>query len=287
MQRRDHEHTIKPTLTLEEFERLLLIWICDVYHVSDQRGLGIIRGIGGRPLDAWAEKMPYTTAPLPPRDQFTALAGDIHHGTIQKDGVRWDHILYEGPELWALQNHPQHKRRSDGVASRYKFVRDPYDLGSIQVIDPYNKRPIRVSATAAHASYATGLTLHQHKVNMANVKARKNQIDISDLLAVKAELAHIAMSILQHPGRRKVEKSVAKYLGGDFLRRQSHISTQPKSDAGSNFLSFDQPMAIEQVAVAAVIGAGVRYEDDFDDDIEALNTRMRFRSSVDSEGAAP
>jgi putative transposase len=286
VERKDYEHLAPATLTLPEFERLLTVWICDDYHAGFRKALGPIRGIGDRPLDVWAEKAArFTTPVLPPRAMFTALAGDVAFRTIQRDGIQWDNIRYESPDLWPLLNHPAHKRRSDGVATRYKIVRDPYDLGSITVIDPHAQRPVQIPATLAHEDYASGLTLHQHNVIMANARARKKKFDMSDLLASKAELAEIAMAILRHPGRRKIERAVARYIGAEVLRRRSHIATGVTGDSGGGFLSFDGQAAQFETPSFEPIHDGLRhYSDDPDDDLADLQARVSFKSRVERDG---
>ncbi|MGZ3382027.1 MAG: Mu transposase C-terminal domain-containing protein, partial [Isosphaeraceae bacterium] len=135
--RRDHENLGEATLTLDELGQLLTLWICDIYHARVQKGLGPIRGVGDVPLQVWADKAKdYRTPLLPHEDVFMSLAGDVEERTIQKDGISWDYIKYESADLWALLRHPEHKRGRG--ATKYKVVRNPYDLGQISVIDPYN-----------------------------------------------------------------------------------------------------------------------------------------------------
>lgn len=227
-QRRDHDHLGAASLTLGQFRDILMKWICETYHVDITKALGPIRGVGAQPLATWNEKSArFVTPALPAPDVFIALAGQVEYRTIQKDGVTWDHIKYESPDLSALLRHPEHRRRSsEGSASRYKVLRDPQDLGAIVVVDPYRKVPIRVPATLGHAAYATGLTLHQHQVVLSNARAANRKIELSDLMEAKAQLAELAMRILKHPGRRGIEKAVARFVGeGEMRRHRSAIQT--------------------------------------------------------------
>lgn len=173
VQRNEHDHSGSAALTLDQFRHILTKWVCEIYHADVTKALGPIRGVGAQPLAVWADKASrFVTPPLPSPDVFIALAGQVEFRTIQKDGIAWDHIKYESPELSALLQHPQHRRRSsEGSSSRYKVLRDPQNLGEIVVVDPYRNMPIQVPATLGHRKYAQGLTLRQHQVVLSNVKA--------------------------------------------------------------------------------------------------------------------
>lgn len=232
VERQGHEHLVGPVLTIGEFKHLLIKWICDRYHIDVTKALGPIRGVGAQPLQVWRDKCADFVTPLPPSpDLFTALAGQVGLRTIQKDGIAWDYIKYECPELDALLRHPEHRRRgSDGASSRYRVLRNPQNLGEIVVVDPYRNVPIQVPATVGHRDYAEGLTLHQHQVVLANAKAANREIDHDALLAAKASLAELSMRLLNHPGRRGVEKAVARFIGADLARRhRSSIQAAPNS----------------------------------------------------------
>lgn len=111
------------------------------------------------------------------------------------------------------------------------MLRDPQNLGEIVVVDPYRNIPIHVPATLGHRKYAEGLTLHQHGVVLANAKAANRNVAFDDLVEAKASLAELAMRLLQHPGRRGVEKAVARFIGTDEMRRhRSKIEVETPND---------------------------------------------------------
>jgi len=219
--RKDHETLGEATFTLAEFEAMLCYWICDIYHDSPTKALGPIRGVGGRPLSAWREKVrQHLVRELPHPDLFIALAGDVEIRTIQRDGIVWNYIKYESPELSILRSHPQYKRRSDGSATRFKIVRDPFDLGQIRVHVPWDNAILTVPATHGHFDYANGLTLYQHQVILANSRAKtKKEIEMSDLQSARSRLAQIALELRQSPGRKKVLRALGRYLDGRAFRR--------------------------------------------------------------------
>jgi len=220
--RRDNEHLGEATLTLAEFEALLVFWICEIYHAGLRKALGPIRGVGDVPLRVWAEKAKeHATAPLPSPDLFTALAGDTDTRTIQGNGVTWDYITYEDGGLARILVDPAHKSRQDGrEPTRYKVVRNPYDLGQIWVVNHHTGDVLTVPATMAHQTYATGLTLHQHQVIMARARrAAREAVDIEALMKAKDELADIASRLRNHPSRTTIRRRLARFLDAEQRRR--------------------------------------------------------------------
>lgn len=240
--RSDHEHLGEATLTLREFEALLNLFICDIYHAEPRKALGFIRGFGDVPLKVWEDKAKtFRTAPLPHPDVFMSLAGELEYRTIQNDGIAWDYIKYESPALWALRSHPKHHRPNEGGSTRYKVIRDPYDIGSITVVDPFDGSLIRVPATQAHIVYATGWTVHQHKVVMANARKKLGErVDFDALVEARAWLARVVYGISQQPGRKKIERRLTRYLNAEITRR--HITTIQSDPSVGSPAGFDDLM---------------------------------------------
>lgn len=285
VERGQHEHIGGPAITLDQFRYILTKWICEIYHIDTTKALGPIRGMGAQPLVTWEEKAArFVTPPLPSRDLFIALAGQVDYRTIQKDGIVWDYIKYESPDLSALLQHPQHRRSSsEGSSSRYKVLRDPQNLGEIIVVDPYRNVPIRIPATLGHRKYAEGLTLHQHQVVLTNVKTAKREVAFDDLVQAKAALAELAMQFLRHPGRRGVEKAVARFIGADQMRRHRSMVEVAKADHHSTslwpVLESEPPLVLGE-AVAAV---NVPHEDA--DDLDLLRGTGGFAVHIAEGGA--
>jgi hypothetical protein len=131
------------------------VWICDDYHQRATKGLGFIRGHGDVPSRVWNELAAKCPASLPPnRDLFTSLAGDTDYRTVQRDGIAWDYIKYESPELSAVLTDPRHGLRREGrISTKYKVVRDPYRLAEISLSittlarSSVSPQPLRITST--------------------------------------------------------------------------------------------------------------------------------------------
>ena len=219
--RNQNEELGDPALTLDEFEALLTHFICKVYHSGPRKALGVIRGVGAEPIRAWREKAErYETPPLPDRELFIALAGDRDRRTIQRNGITWDHITYESHELIGVLSNAKHRARASGQsATTYEVVRDPSDLGQIHLIDHHAHRRITVPATLAHQAYASGRTLHQHRVIMAHAKRRGEGANWEALIRARDELASVVEEMRRHPSRKTLERRVARFLGADRAQR--------------------------------------------------------------------
>lgn len=235
--RRDHETLGDATLSLTELEGLITKWICDIYHVRTTKGLGIIRGVGDVPLNVWNKKAKtFQTAPLPSMDTFIALAGDTIERTIQRDGVVWEHIKYEGASLISILTDTRHRARQAGKpTTKYKLVRDPQDLGTINLINHHTGEVLALHATDAHRKYADGLTLHQHRVIIARAKEQvRGECDVDQLMRTKAQLAELICQLRNKPIRKKVQRKLARYLQRETAKKlSSAISTQDFDDSSA------------------------------------------------------
>jgi putative transposase len=248
--RQDHEYLGEPTFTVEEFEALLIRWICDVYHVSVRRALGPIRGVGDVPLRVWAEKAKnFVTPPVPPEEMFIELAGDWEMRVISKDGIEWDYIKYEESSLYSITSHPAHQK-----GMKYKVVRDPMDLGNIHIVNHHTRERIKVPASVGHYNYACGRTLHQHRVTLNNAKLLKEKWEKDHwdaIVEAKDELAKITLAVLKRPSRKKIENKVARFLDWDKGRRiRSNIAVPTPTDgSGSRYLPLEPPKQIRSATV--------------------------------------
>lgn len=230
-----------------DFDRMLDWFICHVANAGLSRGLGLIRGLGDVPLRAWAEKAAkYPSGPLPPAELFVALAGEHKMCTIQNDGIVWDYIRYESPELITLLTHPRHRGGGDrGATTQYRCHRDPSDLGRIYVTNPHEPtRPtIIVPATLAHAAYAEGLHRHVHDVTRAHARRiREDALDVETLMRVRDRLADIAVGARKGRERQGVQKRIARFLDGERTRRRASAVMAAAPPDGSTGAHLD-PLA--------------------------------------------
>lgn len=236
LERRKIEEIDEPCLTLQEFKALLHVWICDIYHAQNNKGLGPIPGIGLSPLATWADKAKdFKTPPLPSPDLFTALAGEVKHKTIQNDGIAWDYIKYEGATLSKILTNPKHRSRGrNGGATFYKVLRNPSDLSKIFIVNHHTNEIEEIPAADAYRKYTTGLTAFQHDVIRAHARAQRNgAINLEMLMAVKDRLSDIIAALLRGKHRRVVSRRLGRYLDAEVRRRIPSEIALPNIDAAT------------------------------------------------------
>jgi putative transposase len=225
VERKKHSETeLIPTVTLAVFEAFLVKWLVDIYHHEEHEGLGHIRSMKGIPIAKWNAAIGKVKVPPPPHpDIFTDLAGEVRHVTVGKSGIEWDHIRYQSDMLLYLRENPEHAahRKRTGKSPRYIAKRDPWDLGAISIINPYDDGPdiIRVEAQEAH--YARGLSAYQHAAICARAKAEANKIrNIGQLIEAKKEMLAQVSKLRGTTGIKKYEKKFAKWVDSERRRAQ-------------------------------------------------------------------
>jgi hypothetical protein len=142
---------------------------------------------------------------LPP----SAAALDIVLGmTVQRVvfhyGIELEGLKYNGPELGEL-------RRRIGPVVKVELTFDPGDLGHIHVFDRQKATYVRVPAV--DQSYASGLTLWQHRVIRRYAQCRlKARTDHVALAQAKAEIRALVERDFNRKSRRG-RKRQARFMG--------------------------------------------------------------------------
>ncbi|WP_267421420.1 Mu transposase C-terminal domain-containing protein [Methylobacterium sp. GC_Met_2] len=245
VERKEHEEASEaPVLTLREFEAFLVTYICDDYHWSAHRGLGPLRKLPDVPIRLWRNgigKVKIRNLPHP--DTFAALAGDIENRTVQDYGIEWDYILYQSDDLIPIRTHPDHKPgKGRHPGTKYRVTRDPQDLGRIWLFDPYLK--VRIEVPSARLDYAAGLTLHQHRVIVADhLRTVANFVDIDGLLRTRGRMLATIQELRKQRDIQGIERKLARFLGSQKAKRiRSRIATENDSEEASSVpLDIEQP----------------------------------------------
>jgi putative transposase len=243
LKRKDFDDLGEAVLTLREFEALLVYWIVMIHNERGSKGLGVIRGIGDVPIRLWNEKAAqHPAGPLPPPDMFIALAGEWEMRTIQNDGIVWDYIKYEDPELINLTTHSRHQSaRENGAGTRYKCCRDPEDIGRIYIVNPYDAGTIlTVPATPAHADYADGRHRHSHDIVVAEARRKMNDaINFEELMKALDRLGDALASIRERREQKKIHRKLARFIGNQHQERLASKvvpTLVPRDGSGSQHL---------------------------------------------------
>jgi len=299
----DDKDMARPVLSIQELKGFLDYYFCYVHHRQPTQGLDELASLQGIPAHVWERNIANAPqAPLLDPDVFTRLAGDVGTVGIGHAGIQWEHLIYDCPELLVLTTNPGHAK-----GRKYNARRNPADLGSIEVEDPFSKptRWITVPVCDAQASYAIGMKLHVHR---AIVKYKRDQAKKADrdlqLREAKQEMEaalvelhaqrkkHRTATLLARfydANVRKAERSRTVEMGRvAYTEGRLDLASLPERDPPPRISSRAvgvMPAAREpidqqaQKAVATLTTAGEpirpatydRYDDGMPDDIEDWN----------------
>jgi len=136
-------------VTLEELDRVIHVWICEVYHLRAHKGLA-----GRAPISVWKE----SAAAYPPALKLNAKDVDIEFSEVaecalQHYGIDLNKFVYVSARLLTLRRMLPQKARVT-----VKWPRS--DVGYVFVWDPLDKEYFKVDNK--DTEYA-GLTLEQSK----------------------------------------------------------------------------------------------------------------------------
>jgi putative transposase len=192
-QRGNYDSTAQACITQGELERLLHIFLADIYAERFHKGLGRV------PARQWEEAMGEGYSPrLPPSaEDALILLGRVAYRTVQHYGIDFLNLRYNCPELARLRN------QLNGKQAKIKY--HPGDLSRLYVHNPFDEVYIVVPALAG--DYTDGLSLWKHRVICAYVRRHQDQVDLAALGRAKRkiqEVVDMAMSRKRRRGGRKL-----------------------------------------------------------------------------------
>lgn len=192
-QRGDYDPESHAVLTLMQFQNILEKWIVDVYAQTVHRTLETT------PFQRWVSSAQTNLPRLPESaERLVAESGMPLKRSLRHDGIAVYGLRYSSDELEAIL-----QKYGEGV--RLSILSDHADLGQIRVYEPDSSEAVHV-VKANEYQYASGLTLEQHKLIKAEVRAQgKSASDIEAYYASKREiLAYISELMVnkKHSKRR-------------------------------------------------------------------------------------
>ncbi|MGG7518780.1 hypothetical protein ACQ3G6_12920 [Allorhizobium undicola] len=275
-----------PVLTLGEMKGFLDYYFAYIHHYKPTEGLNELATLKGIPAEIWEEGI--KDAPEPPLidpDIFVRLAGEEKSAVISSKGFRWEYLHYDCPEFAVFATHAGHAGRL------YEARRDPNDLGSIQVKNPYSAKEqwIRVPVVDAEADYATGLKLYVHKAVVKYMRAQAKEADRDlQLLEAKEELQASLVELHDRRRKHKTASRLAQFYAGnvrkfersrrvsmgrvDYSGGRLDLASVPERAAPTKLSrravgvmparadECDEPLTPETVATATVVRRSARSE---------------------------
>jgi putative transposase len=210
---------VEACVTFNDLCEALLRWVVDVHPFQiNQQKLA-------RPIDLYLEGLDRCPAPtfVDSYGSLNVLAGISKELTVDQGGIGSSWIRYTNDAL-------RHLRNEIGTNFKTTIKYDPNDLGEIYVMHPKTK--LWFCVQAKDLSYASGLSMTQHKAIRAAAKERLTAVNAQRVLR-ESKLAlqdFFADAVLSG---KKLKRSVKEYcqLSGHKSAPIQQSLQAPTSDA--------------------------------------------------------
>jgi len=199
-QRGDYDSVKQACVTLSELDRVLNIFIVDIYAQQFHRGLN------GIPAQRWtaATGGDFFSPGLPPNAQELAvLLGRVEYRSLHHYGIEFLSLRYNCAELAPLRTQLKAQKQ-------VKFKYHPADLSCIYVHDPFETVPFKpkyIKVPALDEDYTQGLSLWKHRVIRNLVLSEQDQVDLAALGRAKRKIQDIVEA-----GRRRQRRHTRPYI---------------------------------------------------------------------------
>lgn len=214
-QRGDYDSVAQACITHGELEKMLHIFLVDIYAERFHKGLG------GVPARRWEAAMSAGFSPrLPPSAQdLLILLGRVAYRKIQHYGIEFMNLRYSSSSLALL------RARLNGEQAKIKY--HPGDLSRLYVRDPFNDTYIVVPALASE--YTEGLSLWKHRIVSAFARRHQDRVDLAALGRAKIKIQEVVDMAMSRK-RRKSGKKLGRWQNSGqppSLKKQNESTVTP------------------------------------------------------------
>lgn len=215
--RGDYDSIKQACVYLSEVDRIMNIFIVDIYAQRFHRGMEAI------PAQRWEMAMQSGFSPrVPPSaEELSVLLGRVTHRVIQHYGIQFQSLRYNSPELTPLRT------RLKGEKVKVKY--HPADLSRLYVYDPFENRYIE--APALDQEYTLGLSLWKHRIIRRAARDEYGSVDLAALGRAKRKIRDI-VEAGRNRKRLGTRSRIARWdTGGKPTRR---VEPRPEPDEASS-----------------------------------------------------
>lgn len=176
-QRGDYKSEEQACVYLSEVDRIMNLYIVDIYAGREHRGLE------GIPARRWEQAVQAGFSPRLPASaaDLQILLGRVEYRVIHHYGVEFEALRYNCPDLAPL------RARLKGAKAKIKY--HPGDISRLWVFDPFEGEYIEVPALGQE--YAQGLSLWKHRVIRNAVLEERGEVDLAALGRAKRKIQEI------------------------------------------------------------------------------------------------
>lgn len=233
----DYDPVKHAVVRLSTLQKVVRMWIADVYHARPHRSLKV------PPIEMWRSSVNLEDIRLPDDpERLDAILGRRESRVLTHKGIEFGGLLYNSPDMTTLRMHL-------GEKLDVEICVDDGDIGKIVVLSPDKKRMFTVPALAQ--AYAKGLTSWQHKICKRFAAKQMEKYDSSAWLKAKERIAEMIRNELAlKKARGKMRARVARFKeGGQTLPEQDASTPPPVAPAAPSAL----PTAATPVPEAALM----------------------------------
>lgn len=203
-QRGDYDSARQACVYLSDVDRVMNIFIVDIYAQRFHRGLE------GIPAQRWAEAHQTTFSPrVPPSvEELVVLLGRVVRRIIQPYGIQFQSLRYNSSALAPLRT------RLAGAEVKVKY--HPADLSRLYVHDPFEQRYIEVPAL--DQEYTQGLSLWKHRIIRRVARSANAEVDVAALGRAKRQIQDIVAAGRSRKQARSRQRLARWETGGKPTR---------------------------------------------------------------------
>lgn len=188
-------------IPLSSIDKLLHLYLLDVYAESEHRGLG------GVPARAWERHHAAGFEPMLPESaaSLSILLGETVQRRVWPYGLDWDGLRYQSEALAEL------RAQKAGVKLEVKRVRG--DLSRVYVQDPVDHHWLEVPIIMVAQDYARGLSVWKHRVVLRYLQQTGDRVNPANLGRAKRKI-HEAVDQAFEQGQTKGRSQQARWATG-------------------------------------------------------------------------
>ena len=245
VERGNYQSVEQACVYLSAVDKLLNIFLVDIYAERFHRGLGAI------PARCWAEKTQHGFAPaLPPSAaELTILLGRVTTRVIQHYGIEFASLRYNCADLSPLRTQLQ------GQPAKVKY--HPADLSCLHVYNPEAEQYIRVPAL--DQEYTRDLSLWKRRVIRQAVLAEQERVDMVALGQAKRKL----QQLVEDGRQRKRQSTRTRIARWDTAGKPSRQAALPAPTAAAQ-PNPEEPASLSPSPMAAPLLLPASHEADWE-----------------------
>ncbi|NLW90801.1 MAG: transposase [Syntrophomonadaceae bacterium] len=189
-------------ISLDQFMRILHIWIIDYYSQNNHRG---VKGI---PSKLWEEGIKKNPPGLPPnKDELLVLLGRSEYRVIGRKGIEFEGLFYnEKISLPRLRSAA--KNRNEKFLIKY----DPSDISRVFLYDHLISNKY-IEVPAMDQKYSQGMSIWKHRIIRKLARTEAKEVDIYALAGAKAKIQAIVDQEWKLTKKTRTRGKMGRYIG--------------------------------------------------------------------------